>query len=162
MKAASIEEIQELSGQMPDGQTTLFLVLTVCQPAAMEAKGFTIDELIDYLNENGYDMGTLTFEGQDKMAFMPDDFTWWSWHTAAKLNVERKFVRGLYEGWEMYSDRWGNKDPGIVAYKEQAWADGEDMPAILSTHSNSGRTMMDGPKGIKSYVDANNGVVRDV
>ena len=83
---------------MPDGQnyavSSLDSLPTSCYA---EAEGFTTGELIQYLN--GYltgkipEMGTLTYEGKDRMYFMADDSfgRWTRSYTAEKLDdVERR------------------------------------------------------------------------
>jgi len=184
VKAAPIEEIEALSHPMPNGDNYGFSYTDNFPTTGYaEAQGFTTDELIEYLNSylgnNFPEMGTLTFTGRDMMFFMADDSegVWTRRYTAKSLNeVERKYVRGLYEGWMKYYEdvdegdlkTWEvddikDLDPETKAYKEQAWVDGEVTPSVLSTLSNSGRVLMyhnETSEGIGGYVDDNNGVVR--
>jgi TM2 domain-containing membrane protein YozV len=164
VRAAPIDEIRGLSHQMPNGQNYGFSYTdNLPTTGYAEAQGFTTDELIDYLNNylatRWPEMGTLTYRGKDRMYFMADDSEglWTRSHTSEKLNsVERKYVKGLYDGWRMFHDEptetggaqtWevddiDELDPATKEYKETAWAAGEPMPVILSTHSNSGRVLM--------------------
>jgi putative cell wall-binding protein len=185
VRAAPIDEIRGLSHQMPNGQNYGFSYTdNLPTTGYAEAQGFTTDELIDYLNNylatRWPEMGTLTYRGKDRMYFMADDSEglWTRSHTSEKLNsVERKYVKGLYDGWRMFHDEptetggaqtWevddiDELDPATKEYKETAWAAGEPMPVILSTHSNSGRVLMyhdETSAGIGRYVDENGGVVR--
>jgi putative cell wall-binding protein len=173
VRAAPIDEIRKLSHQKSEGEnyaiSSLDSLPTTCYA---EAQGFTTDELIQYLNQyikkSGSEMGTLTYEGKDRMYFMADDSfgRWTRNYTAEKLNgVERKYTEGLYPGWQLFDAETWLEDFDLeheetVEYKEQAWAEGEVMPAILSTLSNSGRTttnVSETSDGILDYVLANGG-----
>ncbi len=183
VKAAPIDEIRNLSHPMSDGGPNYGFSYTDNLPTTGygEALGFTTDELIAYLNQNaGYKMGTLTYQGNDRLYFMADDSgtNYTRSYTAAKLNgVERRYVPGLYEGWQRYYDAplqqgddqtWEvddveDLDPDTKTYKEQAWSDGEVMPALLSTLSDSGRTttnVSETSDGILDYVVQNGNVIR--
>jgi hypothetical protein len=173
VRAAPIDEIRKLSHPKSEGEnyaiSSLDSLPTTCYA---EAQGFTTNELIQYLNQyikkSGSEMGTLTYEGQDRMYFMADDSfgRWTRNYTAEKLNgVERKYTEGLYPGWQLFDAETWLEDFDLeheetVEYKEQAWAEGEVMPAILSTLSNSGRTttnVSETSDGILDYVLANGG-----
>jgi hypothetical protein len=177
VRAAPIEEIRALSHPMSDDQnyavSSIDSLPTTCYA---EAQGFTIGELIDYLNSHlatsGSEMGELTYQGQDRMYFMADDSfgIWTRNYTAEKLTgVERKYVDGLYEGWKLFFNEGGwledfeLEHDDAVAYKEQAWSEGEVMPVVLSPLSNSGRTttnVSETSAGILDYIIANNNQVR--
>jgi putative cell wall-binding protein len=183
VRAAPIDEIRKLSHPNPkDGEnyanSSIDSLPTICYA---EAQGFTTDELIQYLNQHlkntGSEMGQLTYKGQDIMRFMADDSMgrWTRYYTAEELNgVERKYVKGLYDYWnedyfdyEDWYDTWYEdfdlEYEETLRYKAQAWAAGEEMPALLSPVSNSGRVMMyhdETSAGIAKYVEDNGGVVK--
>ena len=146
VRAAPIEEIRALSHPMSDDQnyavSSIDSLPTTCYA---EAQGFTPGELINDLNSHlatsGSEMGELTYQGKDRMYFMADDSfgIWTRNYTAEKLTgVERKYVDGLYEGWKLFFNEGGwledfeLEHDDAVAYKEQAWLDGEIMPVVLS------------------------------
>jgi putative cell wall-binding protein len=182
VRAAPIDEIRKLSHPKSEGEnyaiSSIDSLPTICYA---EAQGFTTDELIQYLNQHlkntGSEMGQLTYKGQDIMRFMADDSMgrWTRYYTAEKLNgVERKYVKGLYDYWkedyfeyEDWYDYWFEdlnlEHEETLRYKAQAWAAGEEMPALLSPVSNSGRVMMyhdETSAGIAKYVEDNGGVVK--
>ncbi len=77
-------------------------------------------------------------------------------------------MEGLYEGWEIFGPEEWLEDLDLehqeaVAYKETAWSEGEAMPVVLSTLSNSGRTttnVSETSDGILDYVIENGGTPR--
>ncbi len=176
VRAAPIDEIRELAHPMEDGQNYAVSCLDSLPTACYaEAQGFTTAELIAYLNsylvKENPQMAPLTYQGQDRLYFMADDsFSNWTRSYFAEVldGVERKYVEGLYEGWEEYGyEEWFEdfdlENDAAVAAKEAAWATGEPMPAILSTLSYSGRTttnVSETSDGILEYVLANGGTPR--
>lgn len=176
VRAAPIDEIRELSHPMEDGQNYAVSCLDSLPTACYaEAQGFTTAELIAYLNsylvKKNPQMAPLTYQGQDRLYFMADDsFSYWTRSYFAEVldGVERKYVEGLYQGWDEYGyEEWFEdfalEHAAAVAAKETAWAAGEPMPAILSTLSYSGRTttnVSETSDGILEYVLANGGTPR--
>jgi putative cell wall-binding protein len=184
VKDASIEEVKGWSHQLSAGLNYGFSYTDNFPTTGYaEAQGFTTAELIQklnaYLGKEWPEMAVLTYEGKDRMSFMADDSfgMWTRTHIAKNLNVERRYVDGLYEGWQIFHEdpiqvgedqTWevddiDELDEETREYKEAAWAAGESMPVILSPYSNSGRTLFyhdETSAGIGKYVDENGGVVR--
>ena len=179
VKDASIEEVKGWSHQLSAGLNYGFSYTDNFPTTGYaEAQGFTTAELIQklnaYLGKKWPEMAVLTYEGKDRMSFMADDSfgMWTRTHIAKNLNVERRYVDGLYEGWQIFHEdpiqvgedqTWevddiDELDEETREYKEAAWAAGESMPVILSPYSNSGRTLFyhdETSAGIGKYVDEN-------
>ena len=153
-----------------------------------EARGFTIQELMDYVKKSSDISGkeSLTFSGEDSLSFMATDSygiytrTW----TAENLTEKtRYYFEGLYDsskgwksGWEaggedkskfgMDMDEYLSSYASSDAYyndKKEVFEGGQEMPVILATESYSGRTTSQTltsstEPGLASYISQNGGV----
>ena len=169
-KISDIEELKALSHGTRSGENYSFSCTdNLPAPCYAEAQGFTPDELINYMKKNQNVAQNISYSGEDKLCFMADDSNgiYNRYITANDVAKTRKYVEGLYKGWDKFgASRWENtEDRAVNKYKETAWKAGEKTPVILSTCSYSGRATepiatKESSEGLKEYVQANGGKVK--
>lgn len=169
-KISDIEELKALSHGAKNGENYSFSCTdNLPAPCYAEAQGFTLAEFIAYMKKSQSVAKNISYSGEDKLCFMADDSNgiYNRYITADAASKTRKYVEGLYKGWDKFgASRWENtEDKTVNKYKETAWKSGEKTPVILSTFSYSGRATepiatKESSEGLKEYVQANGGTVK--
>lgn len=189
MKVISLDKLKALAHGNGDSGSNYTYSSTDNYPTVqyLEAKGITVQELIDYVKTNSKAEGAsgLRYKGTDSMGFMATDsygnYTR-NWTANDLEGVKRYYFEGIYgekgwnTGWEIagednakfgigleeYQSKYAGNDR-YYADKKAVFAKGVEMPVILATESYSGRTTTEAlnassEPGIASYIAANGGV----
>jgi hypothetical protein len=190
VKVMTLDELKKISHGQSNGEN-YYLSTTDNYPTTQycEARGFTLQELVDYAKSvttvKGAD--SLSFASGDSISFMATDSYGnynRSWSYDELYGEKRYYFEGLYDsstgwktGWEIegednskygitldeYNSKYSSSDP-YYADKRTVFESGVEMPAILATESLSGRTTSETlvastELGIASYIKANGGKV---
>lgn len=188
LKVLKADELDELSHGRANGEN-YYVSATDNYPTPQygEARGFTVNELVDYVKSATTVAGAdkLTFAGEDTVKFMATDGYGnynrsWTWNEL--YGVARYYFESLYDseigwkmGWEIageddskfgitieeYNEKYKVTDP-YYEDKREVFAGGIAMTPILATQSYSGRTTSETlvastEPGIAAYLRANGG-----
>lgn len=190
LKVMTLSELKALAHGQVDGKN-YYISTTDNYPTTQycEAKGFTVNELVNYVKSvtTVHGAGTVDFSGGDTLRLMATDSYGnysraWTWDEL--YGIKRYYFEGLYDsgigwntGWEIagtdnsmygvsleeYNASYKDIDP-YYANKRAVFSGGVETTVILATESYSGRTTSDAltastEPGIASYIAANGGTV---
>ena len=188
LKVLTLDELKAISHGQPDGNNyQVSSVDNYPTTQYLEARGFTVPELVDYVRSASNVTGAevLSFSGSDTLYLMATDGYGnysRSWSYNELYGVKRYYFEGLYdrEGWHMgweiagednskfgitleeYNSTYKDADPYYDA-KRAVFETGVETEPILATMSASGRTTSETlvastEPGIASYIEANGGM----
>ncbi len=190
LKVMSLDELKEISHGQANGEN-YFASSIDNYPTTQyaEAKGFSINELVDFIKSESSVKGVdkINFKGKDAVKFMATDsfgnysriWTWEELYGESRYFFEDLFdiTSGWKSGWEIaggdnsqsgislseYNQKYKNFDK-YYKDKRAVFSTGKRTEPILATESLSGRTTTDTlvastELGISSYIKANGGKI---